>query len=115
MFGLKVYDENGTVILNSADFTYEVIFNTTLDWTGINFDAEASYTVNGFDPAACVFCIFLETPGAYDPEDGYGVPPLPYIYPVTSNVITLRRSTPGNTSTKSYANGVYRLIAFRML
>ncbi|ASL26249.1 hypothetical protein [Azotobacter chroococcum] len=115
MFGLRVRNEQGTVILDSGDFTYEVIFNEVLDWSGNNSTIEITYTITGFDPNTCVFCMFLEYPGDYNASSGYGYPGLPYIYPFTGNQITLRSSTPGNVSSRSFADGVYRLIAFRML
>lgn len=115
MFALRVSDETGKVILDSSDFTYEVIFNDVLDWRNTTGDAEVTYNISGFDPSTCVFCVFLEDPGNYNPTTGYGYPPLPYMTIVNGTQIKLKRMTPFNTSFKSYATGYYRLMAFRML
>ncbi|MFC0710741.1 hypothetical protein [Azorhizophilus paspali] len=115
-FGLRVRDESGAIILDNEDFTYEVIFNTTLDWTGTAGQAlTQTYTIDGFDPETCVFVIFLETPGAYNPASGYNYPGIPYMYPPSGNQITIRSATPNNTQNPTYAAGLYRIMAFRML
>lgn len=103
------------MILDSSDFTYEVIFNETLDWPQYGQIIETTYTIPDFDPSTCVFCVFLEYPGNYNVSSGSDYPGLPYIYPVTSNQITLRNRTPGNVSNPTFAVGTYRLIAFRVL
>lgn len=116
MFALRVRDGQGAVILDSSDFTYEVIYNTVLDWSVAgNSIIETTLTIAGFDPATCVFCMFLEYPGNYNPTSGVSYPGLPYVYPFSGNQITLRSATPGDVSSRTFANGVYRLMAFRML
>lgn len=115
MFGLRVRNEQGAVILDSGDFTYEVIFNEVLDWSGNTGPAaEVSYTITGFNPSTCVFSVFHEYPHLYDPDEDWSAP-LPYIYPILSNVVTLRNTNLGDTSMRRYATAVFRLIAFRML
>jgi hypothetical protein len=54
-FGLRVFDENGGLSMDTNTFTYQVIWQGVIDFSG----ATPSYTLNipGFNPANCVFMI----------------------------------------------------------
>ncbi|KIF56248.1 prophage PssSM-03 [Pseudomonas fluorescens] len=55
LFGLRVFDENGFLAMDTNSFTYQVLWQGVIDFSG----ATPSYTLNipGFDPANCVFMI----------------------------------------------------------
>ncbi|MGH8389333.1 MAG: hypothetical protein ACRESJ_28275 [Pseudomonas sp.] len=54
-FGLRVFDENGQLGMDTNSFTYQVIWQGVIDFSG----STPSYTLNisGFKPANCVFMI----------------------------------------------------------
>jgi hypothetical protein len=54
-FGLRVFDEIGALSMDTNSFTYQVIWQGVIDFSG----ATPSYTLNipGFNPANCVFMI----------------------------------------------------------
>ncbi|QJI40463.1 hypothetical protein HKK52_05870 [Pseudomonas sp. ADAK2] len=55
LFGLRVFDGSGQLAMDTNSFTYQVIWQGALDFSGI----VPSYTLNipGFNPANCVFMI----------------------------------------------------------
>lgn len=55
LFGLRVFDEVGQLAMDTNSFTYQVIWQGVIDFSG----AVTSYTLNipGFNPANCVFMI----------------------------------------------------------
>jgi hypothetical protein len=54
-YGARVWDENGNLTMDTTTFTYQVIWQGVIDFSG----ATPSYTLNipGFNPANCVFMI----------------------------------------------------------
>lgn len=54
-YGMRVWDENGNLAMDTNTFTYQVIWQGAIDFSG----ATPSYTLNipGFNPANCVFMI----------------------------------------------------------
>lgn len=54
-FGLRVFDESGQLAMDTNSFTYQVLWQGVIDFSG----ATPSYTLNipGFNPANCVFMI----------------------------------------------------------
>jgi hypothetical protein len=54
-FGLRVFDENGALSMDTNTFTYQVIWQGVIDFSGVT----PSYTLSipGFNPANCVFMI----------------------------------------------------------
>lgn len=54
-YGARVWDENGNLGMDTNSFTYQVIWQGVIDFSG----AVPSYTFNipGFNPANCVFMI----------------------------------------------------------
>lgn len=55
LFGLRVFDESGMLSMDTNSFTYQVIWQGVIDFSG----ATPSYTfsIPGFNPANCVFMI----------------------------------------------------------
>jgi len=55
LFGLRVFNESGQLAMDTNSFTYQVIWQGVIDFSG----AVPSYTLNipGFNPANCVFMI----------------------------------------------------------
>ncbi|MEN5136076.1 MULTISPECIES: hypothetical protein [unclassified Pseudomonas] len=55
LFGLRVFDENGFLAMDTNSFTYQVLWQGVIDFSG----TVPSYTLSipGFNPANCVFMI----------------------------------------------------------
>lgn len=55
LFGLRVFNESGQLAMDTNSFTYQVIWQGVIDFSGTT----PSYTLNipGFNPANCVFMI----------------------------------------------------------
>lgn len=55
LYGLRVFNESGQLAMDTNSFTYQVIWQGVIDFSG----AVPSYTLNipGFNPANCVFMI----------------------------------------------------------
>lgn len=55
LFGLRVFDESGQLAMDTNSFTYQVLWQGVIDFSGTT----PSYTLNipGFNPANCVFMI----------------------------------------------------------
>lgn len=55
LFGLRVFNESGQLAMDTNSFTYQVIWQGVIDFSG----TVPSYTLNipGFNPANCVFMI----------------------------------------------------------
>lgn len=54
-YGARVWDENGNLGMDTNSFTYQVLWQGVIDFSGTT----SSYTLNipGFNPANCVFMI----------------------------------------------------------
>lgn len=54
-YGMRVYDENGGLAMDTNSFTYQVLWQGVIDFSG----AVPSYTLSipDFNPANCVFMI----------------------------------------------------------
>ena len=54
-YGARVWDENGNLGMDTNSFTYQVLWQGVIDFSGTT----PSYTLNipGFNPANCVFMI----------------------------------------------------------
>ncbi|WP_085634101.1 hypothetical protein [Pseudomonas sp. R16(2017)] len=54
-YGARVWDENGNLIMDTTTFTYQVIWQGVVDFSG----TVGTYTFNipDFNPANCVFMI----------------------------------------------------------
>jgi len=55
LFGLRVFNESGQLAMDTNSFTYQVLWQGVIDFSG----ATPSYTLSipGFNPANCVFMI----------------------------------------------------------
>ncbi|WP_433766630.1 hypothetical protein [Pseudomonas putida] len=55
LFGLRVFNESGQLAMDTNSFTYQVLWQGVIDFSG----AVPSYTISipGFNPANCVFMI----------------------------------------------------------
>jgi len=55
LFGLRVFDESGQLAMDTNSFTYQVLWQGVIDFSG----AVQNYTLSipGFNPVNCVFMI----------------------------------------------------------
>jgi hypothetical protein len=55
LFGLRVFNENGQLAMDTNSFTYQVLWQGVIDFSG----SVPSYTLSipGFSPTNCVFMI----------------------------------------------------------
>lgn len=76
-YGLRLYNSNGVITLDTNDFTLRSLGKLELAATGVNGGSGVrndyiTWTVPGYDPATCYVII---TPNAYTSTDqGYGQP-----------------------------------------
>jgi len=99
-FGLRVFDENGSLSMDTNSFTYQVIWQGVIDFSG----ATPSYTLNipGFNPANCVFMIIptraqdvqsAETDGSGNQKS------YPFVTTSMGQVVVLRKNPSASAST----------------
>ncbi|QBR32820.1 MULTISPECIES: hypothetical protein [Pseudomonas] len=109
LFGLRVFNESGQLAMDTNSFTYQVIWQGVIDFSG----SVPSYTISipGFNPANCVFMIIPTR--AQDVQssetDGLGnSKSYPYVTPSVGQVVVLPKnpSSPGGTTqTRIVAKG----------
>lgn len=70
LFGLRVFNESGQLAMDTNSFTYQVIWQGVIDFSG----TVPSYTLNipGFNPANCVFMIIPTRAEDVQPSEGDG-------------------------------------------
>ncbi|WP_236192783.1 hypothetical protein [Pseudomonas glycinae] len=100
-FGLRVFNESGQLAMDTNSFTYQVIWQGVIDFSG----ATPSYTISipGFNPANCVFMIIpMRAQDVQASEtDGLGnSKSYPYVSTSTGQVVVLPKnpSSPGGTT-----------------
>lgn len=56
-YGARVWDESGNLVMDTTTFTYQVIWQGTLDFSDTSGSTAKVITVSipGYDPANCVF------------------------------------------------------------
>lgn len=52
-FGMRLFDETGSVILDTGSFTYQVIFTAVVDFSAATGKQTRVYSIPTFDPATC--------------------------------------------------------------
>jgi hypothetical protein len=99
-FGLRVFDESGGLSMDTNSFTYQVIWQGVIDFSG----ATPSYTLNipGFNPANCVFMIIPTR--AQDVQsaenDGLGnTKSYPYVTTAVGQVVVRPKNPSASAST----------------
>lgn len=108
-FGLRVFNESGQLSMGTNSFTYQVIWQGVIDFSG----AVTSYTISipGFNPANCVFMIIPTR--AQDVQsaetDGSGnARSYPYVSTAVGQVVVLPKnpsSPTGTTQSRVVAKG----------
>ncbi|WP_339495787.1 hypothetical protein [Pseudomonas sp. RA_105y_Pfl2_P56] len=109
LFGLRVFDESGQLAMDTNSFTYQVLWQGVIDFSG----SVPSYTLNipGFNPANCVFMIIPTR--AQDVQasetDGLGnSKSYPYVSTSAGQVVVLPKnpsSPSGTTESRIIAKG----------
>ncbi|MFW9088233.1 hypothetical protein ACOI7N_27310 [Pseudomonas sp. P2758] len=99
-FGLRVFDESGQLAMDTNSFTYQVIWQGAIDFSG----AVPSYTISipGFNPANCVLMIIPTR--AQDVQaaenDGLGnTKSYPFVTTSVGQVIVLPKNPSSTAST----------------
>ncbi|WP_433739006.1 hypothetical protein [Pseudomonas putida] len=108
-YGARVWDENGNLTMDTTTFTYQVLWQGVIDFSG----ATPSYTLSipGFNPANCVFMIIPTR--AQDVQsaenDGLGnTKSYPYVTTAVGQVTVLPKNpsaSAGVTQTRIVAKG----------
>ncbi|KAE9642962.1 hypothetical protein EJA71_17780 [Pseudomonas sp. PB106] len=100
LFGLRVFDENGFLAMDTNSFTYQVLWQGVIDFSG----TVPSYTLSipGFNPANCVFMIIPTR--AQDVQsselDGSGnTKSYPYVTTAVGQVTVLPKNPSSSAST----------------
>jgi len=100
LFGLRVFDEIGQLAMDTNSFTYQVLWQGVIDFSGI----APSYTLNipGFNPANCVFMIIptraqdvqsSETDGSGNQKS------YPFVTTSPGQVVVLKKNPSASVST----------------
>jgi len=55
LFGLRVFNESGQLAMDTNSFTYQVLWQGVIDFSGTT--PSYSLSIPGFNPANCVFMI----------------------------------------------------------
>jgi hypothetical protein len=99
-FGLRVFDENGSLSMDTNSFTYQVIWQGVIDFSG----ATPSYTLNipGFNPANCVFMIIptrAQDVQSAESDGGGNAKSYPFVTPSVGQVVVLPKNPSSSAST----------------
>ncbi|MBH8611227.1 hypothetical protein I4N56_009920 [Pseudomonas mohnii] len=99
-FGLRIFDENGALSMDTNSFTYQVIWQGVIDFSG----TVPSYTLNipGFNPANCVFMIIpIRAQDVQSAEtDGSGnIKSYPYVTTAVDQVVVRFKNPSASAST----------------
>jgi hypothetical protein len=113
LFGLRVFDESGRLAMDTNSFTYQVLWQGVIDFSG----AATIYTFNipGFNPANCVFMILpTRIQDVQSSEtDGLGnSKSYPYITPSAGQVV-VRNKNPSASATTVASRIVAKAYAIR--
>ncbi|VVQ11352.1 hypothetical protein PS925_03496 [Pseudomonas fluorescens] len=113
LFGLRVFNESGQLAMDTNSFTYQVIWQGVIDFSG----TVPSYTLNipGFNPANCVFMIIPTR--AQDVQsseaDGNGnQKSYPFVTTSSGQVVVLKKN-PSASATTIGSTGVAKGYAIR--
>lgn len=105
-FGLRTWNEEGVLEMDTDSFTYQVMYSATYTMGGTN---TLTIPIAGFTPDKCVAVILplgVKNPGIDLPSDA-----MPYIYQNNGSV-TLSSRPAGSTSQGSRIS--FRLLAMRL-
>ena len=99
-YGARVWDENGNLTMDTTTFTYQVIWQGVIDFSG----SVPSYTLSiaGFNPATCVFMIIpTRSQDVQSSEaDGLGnTKSYPYVTTSSGQVVVLPKNPSSSAST----------------
>lgn len=92
-YGARVWDENGNLAMDTTTFTYQVIWQGVIDFSG----SIPSYTLNipGFNPANCVFMIIptrIQDVQQSELDSDANAKSYPYVTPSTGQVVILPKN-----------------------
>jgi hypothetical protein len=96
-YGLRVFDENGQLAMDTNSFTYQVIWQGVIDFSGSVGDYTLS--IPGFNPANCVFMIIpTREQDVQSSESGSGnSKSYPYVS-VSLNQVVVKYKNPSATA-----------------
>ena len=103
-YGARVWDENGNLTMDTTTFTYQVIWQGVIDFSGVAPDYTLS--IPGFNPANCVFMIIPNR--AQDVQssetDGSGnQKAYPYVSTAVNQVVVRRKNPSASAGTAGSA------------
>jgi hypothetical protein len=100
LFGLRVFDENGFLAMDTNSFTYQVLWQGVIDFSG----TVPSYTLSipGFNPANCVFMIIptrAQDVQAAEADPLGNAKSYPYVTTAVGQVVVLPKNPSAGVST----------------
>lgn len=100
IFGLRVFNESGQLAMDTNSFTYQVIWQGVIDFSG----TVPSYTLNipGFNPATCVFMIIPTRAQDVQPAEGDGAAnqkSYPFVTTSAGQVVVLPKNPSSSAGT----------------
>ena len=99
-YGARVWDENGNLGMDTNSFTYQVIWQGVIDFSG----SVPSYTLNipGFNPANCVFMIIptrLQDVQPSETDGSANQKSYPFVTTAVGQVVVLKKNPSASAST----------------
>jgi len=92
-YGARVWDEGGNLAMDTTTFTYQVIWQGVIDFSGTT----PSYTLSipGFNPSNCVFMIIptrIQDTQQNERDSGDNARSYPYVTPSVGQVVVLPKN-----------------------
>jgi hypothetical protein len=99
-YGSRVWDENGNLGMDTNSFTYQVLWQGVIDFSGTT----PSYTLNipGFNPVNCVFMIIpirLQDVQSSETDGSGNSKSYPYVTPSVGQVVVRNKNPSASAST----------------
>jgi hypothetical protein len=112
-YGARVWDENGNLGMDTNSFTYQVLWQGVIDFSGTT----PSYTFNipGFNPANCVFMIIptrAQDVQSSELDGGGNAKSYPYVTTAVGQVV-VRPKNPSASASTSQTRIIAKAYAIR--
>lgn len=105
-YGVRTWNANGVLEMDTDSFTYQVIHNALYQLT---MGAVITVTIAGFDPSKCSATILPTQPAA----NNYSVSAMPY-QSVAMGSVTVRSKHPAQPASDNYGSTIqFRLLVVR--
>lgn len=117
-YGMRVWDENGNLAMDTNTFTYQVIWQGVIDFSMATGTTATVYTLNipGFNPANCVFMIIpnrVQDIQAPESDATGNTKSYPYVTTAMNQVTVSSANPSANLSNTNQTRAVVKAYAIR--